>query len=344
MNLDKLLNDIPKTDLHCHLDGSVRPSTMVDIAKKDNIDIPCYDLNEFEKYVKVPEKCPSLKMYLNKFDIPVKIMQSYDNIYRVTLELIEDAAKLNICYIEIRFAPFNHTTKLTANEVIKAALEAVKYGRKKYGVISNLILCAMRHEPSERSKELVNVAKDFVGMGVSAIDLAGNEADFPPEIHKEAFEMAKHYGLHRTVHAGETGKPENIMKSITLLNAERIGHGVFAFKDSSVVEYLKENKIPLEVCITSNVNTSAVDSYKDHPVKSYLDHGIIITINTDNTTVSNTNIIDEFNHLIKYQNFNINDIENVLKNSITYSFADKEDKDILYLKFSSFINNIEDYN
>lgn len=343
MNLDKLLNDIPKTDLHCHLDGSIRPGTMIDIAKKDNINIPCYDLKNFESYVKVPEKCPSLKTYLNKFDIPIKIMQSYDNIYRVTLELIEDAAKLNICYIEIRFAPFNHTTKLKADEVIKAALEAVKYGRKKYGVISNLILCAMRHEPSEKSKELVNIAKDFLGMGVSAVDLAGNEADFPPEIHKEAFHMAKYYGLHRTVHAGETGNPENITKSINILNAERIGHGVSAFKDNSVVEYLKERKIPLEVCITSNVNTSAVNSYKDHPVKSYLDHGIIITINTDNTTVSNTDIINEFKHLVKYQNFSFNDIKKVIKNSIAYSFANKEDKDILNLKFSSFIDTIEDY-
>ncbi|WP_338432259.1 adenosine deaminase [Clostridium tyrobutyricum] len=341
MNLNKLLETIPKTDLHCHLDGSIRPQTMIDISRKDNISLPSYSISELEKYVKVSGKCDSLKDYLNKFDIPIKIMQSYDNIYRITSELLEDAARQNICYMEIRFAPFNHLQKgLSLKDVINASIDAIKDGRKKYGIASNLILCAMRHESPEMSKDLVNTVKDFIGLGVSAIDLAGNEADFPPEIHREAFDMAKYYGLHRTVHAGETGNPANIIKSIELLNAERIGHGVFAFKDSHVVEYLKRNNIPLEVCITSNVNTSAVNSYKEHPVKSYMDNGIIITVNTDNTTVSNTSIVDEFKYLVKYQNFTLNDIKKVIKNSIDYSFADKKDKDSLNFKFLSFVNDM----
>lgn len=339
MNLDKLLLDIPKTDLHCHLDGSIRPSTMIDIAEKDNIKLPTYDMHKLTSYTGVCGKCSSLKEYLDKFDIPIKVMQSYENIYRTTLELLEDSEKLNIKYIEIRFAPFNHTRNLSAHDVIKAALEAMQYGFKKYGILSALILCAMRHEPPEESIRLVNIAKDFAGMGVAAIDLAGNEEDFPPEIHRKAFEMARYYGLHRTVHAGETGKPENIIKSIQLLDAERIGHGIFAFKDSSVVEYLKNHNIPLEMCITSNVNTSAVSSYESHPIKTYLDNGLFVTVNTDNTTVSNTNIIDEFKFLVKYQNFTVADIKKTIKNGITASFMNQNDKEKLQMQFSDFLKN-----
>lgn len=339
MNLDKFLLDIPKTDLHCHLDGSIRPSTMMDIAKKDKIEIPTYDILKFTQYTGVSGKCTSLKEYLDKFNLPIKIMQSYENIYRVTMELLEDSSKLNIKYIEIRFAPFNHTKNLSVDDVIKAVLEAIKYGSKKYGIMSTLILCVMRHESPEKSIKLTDIAKDFLGMGVTAIDLAGNENDFPPELHKRAFEMAKYYGLHRTVHAGETGKPENIIKSIELLYAERIGHGIFAFKDKSVVEYLKRYNVPLEMCIKSNLDTSAVSSYESHPIKSYLDYGLFITVNTDNTTVSNTNIVDEFKRLIKYQNFTCSDIKKTIENGILASFLEKKDKEKLHTEFLNFLKN-----
>lgn len=337
MNINKLINGIPKVDLHCHLDGSVRPSTMIDIAIKDNISLPTYDKNLLKKYICVFGKCHSLKEYLDKFKIPIAVMQNYDNIYRITLELLEDSAKQNIRYIEIRFAPFNHTSNLSANDVIKAALEARKYALKKYGIMSNLILCAMRHEPPETSIKLVNMAKNFVGIGVVAVDLAGNEEDFPPEIHKMAFKMAKYYGLHCTIHAGETGNPQNIIKAIKLLGAERIGHGVSASKNRYVVEYLRSHNIPLEMCITSNVNTSAVDSYESHPIKSYLDYGLLVTANTDNITVSNTTIINELNLLVKYQNFTSDDIKKIVKNGIQSSFLEKVDKENLYSEFINFI-------
>ncbi|WP_416176588.1 adenosine deaminase [Clostridium sp.] len=340
MNLDELLKTIPKTDLHCHLDGSIRPETMIDIALKDSISLPTYEIDKFNDYVKVYGKCPSLKEYLNKFDIPIKVMQSYNNIYRVTYELLEDAAKQNIRYIEIRFAPFNHIENLCPKDVINAALDAMKDGNRDFKIMSNLILCIMRHELPENGEKLVNIAKDFAGSGVAAIDLAGNEEDFPPEIHKKAFKMAEYYGLHRTVHSGETGNAENITKSINLLHAERIGHGIYAFKDSTVISLLKGTKTPLEMCITSNVNTSAVSSYKSHPIKSYLENNINVTVNTDNTTVSNTDIIKEFKYLVKYQNFSLKDIEKVIENGILASFLEKEKKEKLHSEFLKSIKNI----
>lgn len=342
MNPDKILKLIPKTDLHCHLDGSLRPETILDIVRKENIPIPTREISDFEKEIKVIGKCPSLKEYLNKFNLPIQVMQKEEHIYRATLELLEDASKQNIKYIEIRFAPFNHLKNgLTLDQVINSVITAIDYGRYHLNIMSNLILCILRQEPVEKGIELVKTAQKYIGKGVVAMDLAGNESDFPPEIHEKAFKLAKEYGLHCTIHAGETGSPENIIKSINILGAERIGHGTYAYKDKKVMNYLKENAIPLEVCITSNINTSAVKSYLEHPVKKYLDEDLIITINTDNTTVSNTNLIKEFSYLIKYQNFNFDDIKKVIRNGITSSFASKEDINKLYKEYLSTINIIE---
>lgn len=341
MNLNKIIKLIPKTDLHCHLDGSIRPETILDIAKKEHISTINSDLNNFQKEVMISGKCNSLKEYLNKFYLPIKIMQKKDYLYRVTLELLEDALKENVKYIEIRFAPLNHLDGgLTLDEVIETVLSAMNYGRTNLNIMSNLILCALRHESIEKTTRLVNLAKKYAGKGVVAIDLAGNEADFPPELHKKAFDLAKNYGIHRTVHAGETGIVENIMKSIKLLHAERIGHGTYAYKDKNTIKYLQKNKIPLEMCITSNVNTSAVNSYKEHPIKKYLDYGLAVTVNTDNTTVSNTTITKEFEYLVKYQNFDLEDIKKVIENGINFSFANPEDKLKFHVEYASFINNL----
>lgn len=339
MDYGKIIRDLPKVDLHCHLDGSVRPQTIIDIAIKENIAIPSRELKEFEKCVKVFDECNSLKEYLDKFELPIKVMQKKEDIYRITSELLEDVSKENVKYIEIRFAPFKHMEKgLKAEEVIETVIKAMKEGREKYGVMSNLILCAMRHESLESSKLLVEIGRKYLGKGLVAVDLAGNEQDFPPEIHKEAFDLAKKYGFHCTIHAGETGIEQNIIKSIDILHAERIGHGVCAFKDEKVVKYLKDKKIPLEMCITSNINTKAVESYKTHPIKEYLDEGLIVTVNTDNITVSNVSINDEFNYLVKEQGFTLEHIKKVIKNGIEASFASEQDKDILRTEYRKASN------
>ncbi|CAB1250341.1 Adenosine deaminase [Clostridiaceae bacterium BL-3] len=340
MNLDKILELIPKTDLHCHLDGSLRPETILDIASKENILTSDIDLNTLEKQVKVLGKCNSLKQYLDKFNLPIKIMQSEKNIYRVTTELLEDAIKKNIKYIEIRFAPFNHLAgNLKSEQVIETVLSAMDYGRKNLGIMSNLILCILRQESPQLGIKVVELAKKYFSRGVAAIDLAGDETNFPPEIHSESFNLARKYGIHRTIHAGETGISENILKSIKILHAERIGHGTYAYKDKETLKYLIEHEIPLEVCITSNVNTSAVNSYREHPIKKYLDEDIMVTVNTDNITVSNTDIIQEFKYLVKYQNFDFKDIKKVTENGINCSFASEEDKNNLRNDYYSFINN-----
>ncbi|BEP29786.1 adenosine deaminase [Helicovermis profundi] len=328
--------NLPKIELHCHIDGSIRPSTIFELLQKENIKVAANTLNEFNRYVRAPKKCSSLIEYLDRFEYPNLVMQSKENLERITFEVMEDAAKENVKYIELRFAPLLHLKKgLTFDEVIESVLLGIKKAQAKYEIFGNLILCLMRHESIENSLSVVEQGRKFIERGVVAIDLAGNEHDFPPEIHKEAFDRAKEYGYHITVHAGETGKYENITKSIELLHAERIGHGVNAKDDLNTLNSVIDNSIALEMCPTSNIQTKAVDTYENHPSKMFLDKKVLVTLSTDNRTVSNVTLTDEFNTLSKYSNYSKADFKQVFINSNNASFASSEIK----LKLKKFIDD-----
>lgn len=330
IKIEDVLKRIPKIDLHCHLSGSIRPETILEIAQKENIKVPAVELESFKSYVQVSKDCRSLKEYLTKYDLTLKVMQRQEYLYRITDEFLEDMTKQNVKYIEIRFAPFFHLEGgLTFEEAVEAVLKAMEDGRKKYGILSNLLLICMRHHPVENSMQVVERGKAYIGKGVAGIDLAGNEHDFPPEIHRAAFQLAREYGFHRTVHAGETGIPENIITSVEELFAERIGHGVHAFKDKRILEYVKKKKVPLEMCISSNVQTKAVESIEAHPIKSYLEQGIIVTVNTDATTVSNTTLAEEYQLLIEKQGFSLEDIKKIILNAVEAAFVSEEEKKYL---------------
>lgn len=327
MDILDFIQKMPKVELHCHLDGSVRPSTMLEILQKQYNELQGEKLSDFENKVKVKDRCESLNEYLEKFKYPIKVMQKKENIYRITLELLEDCKRQGVKYIEIRFAPYLHLEEgLSIKEVIDTVLQAMKQGEKEFSVISNLIVCAMRHESVEKNIDLVEQVKEYKGKGVVAIDLAGNEADFPPELHKSVFDLAKKYGFHITIHAGETGIEQNIIKSVELLHAERIGHGVSAYKDPKVVQYLIDKNIPLEMCITSNYNTMAVRSKKDHPIKKYLQEGVSITLNTDNETVSDVDLNKEFLFMSQDMETAKEQMSKITLNSINRSFASEEQK------------------
>lgn len=318
-----ILKNIPKIELHCHLDGSVRAETVLEIAKAEHIELERYELEEIKEKLSVSDQCTDLMAYLSCFDIPMAVMQSKESLRRVAYELILDCETDGVKYIEVRFAPFQHMSKgLTFNEVIESVLLGLKQGEDKTGVMSGLIVCVMRHDTPERSVELVKMAKAYLQKGIVAIDLAGNEHDFPPEIHKNAFILAKEYGFDITVHAGETGIAENIVKSIECLKAERIGHGVFAYKSEAVVAYILDHQIPLEMCPSSNLQTMAVSSIDHHPIRSYLDMGIKVTVSTDNRTVSNTTMTQEYELLATHLNFTEKDFLKIYSNSIDVAFCD----------------------
>ena len=242
------LKEIPKIELHCHLDGSVRPSTMLDISNKDNIDIPTYDINELSKHITAPKECHSLDEYLSKFDIANKVMQTTANIKRVAYELLEDVSKNNVKYIEMRFAPLFHMAKgLKFDEIVQSVLDGIKEAENKFDVRANVILCCMRHMSSDDAIFVIEEGRKFLGKGVVAVDLAGSENLYPPEKFKEAFDLAKSYGYNITIHAGETGIGENVFKSIEMLHAQRVGHGVFAKDCVKSYQMLKDMGVTLEM-------------------------------------------------------------------------------------------------
>lgn len=293
------IGNLPKIELHCHLDGSVRLSTLKELGIVEKILPPDLGEDELRDLAEVPDHCPSLVDYLKRFELPLEVMQTEAALARIAHELVEDAAAEGVRYIEIRFAPHLHQKRgLSLNAIISAVVEGTKKGESLTGTRANVILCCMRHLSPEASIELVEAGRPFLGQGVVALDLAGDEQHFPPEAHAEAFEMAKSYGYHRTVHAGETGIVDNIRKSVALLHAERIGHGVSLEKDAVLYADIKAAGIPLEMCPTSNLQTKAAESYETHPLHRCLKDGIRVTLNTDNRTVSNITLSEETKNIL----------------------------------------------
>lgn len=298
-------------DLHLHLDGSLRPSTILELAQEQNISLPSYDLNELKKHLEVPEDCKSLNEYLEKFDIPLKVLQIPSAIERVTFELVEDLSKSGLEYAEIRFAPQLSTEQgMSQQEVTEAAIKGLTSALDKYkNINAGLILCCMRGD-SNRSENLetVEVANKYLGKGVCAIDLAGAEALFKTENFKELFQKANEYKIPFTIHAGEADGPESIKKALDF-GTKRIGHGVNSIDDKELLKRLIDEKIILEMCVISNVHSKAVKDKYSHPIRTYFDMGVRVTVNTDNMTVSDTNLEKEYEFLKEYYNFTDEEIE-----------------------------------
>lgn len=327
--MKSILKKLPKVELHCHLDGSVRPETMYELLQREYREIENINFNRFKKLIRVEKDCSSLNEYLKKFNYPLKVMQNKENIERITYELLEDLSKQNVKYVEIRFAPFLSMEKgLSFDEVVESVLKGMDKGNKDFGIKSRGILICMRHDDKEKSLEVVKQGEKYLGKGIVAVDLAGSE-DFPPEIHKEAFQLAYKLGYHITVHAGETGICENIVKSIELLKAERIGHGIAAIKSPKAMEIIKEKDIFLEMCPISNFQTKAVNNIEEYPIKDFINKGLKVTINTDNITVSNTTLEKEYRLLMDKFNLSIKDIIVLINNSVEAAFINKKEKEIL---------------
>ncbi|MEG1183841.1 adenosine deaminase, partial [Cetobacterium sp.] len=266
MNLKKL----PKIELHCHLDGSVRPETIVEISKSEGVNLPSYEIDVIKSMMIAPMECLSLDEYLKGFEIPIAIMQSKESLKRVTYELMEDSAKENIKYIEIRFAPLLHTNKgLSTEEIIESVLDGIKEGEKKYDIKGNLILSFLRHMPVETVYEVIEIGKKYLGEGVVAIDLCASEHKGFCNKFIKPFLLGKEYGYRVTIHAGETGIGENVLDAVTILGAERIGHGIYIKDCKDAYDIVKDRNIALEMCPTSNVQTKAVDSFEEHPVLDF---------------------------------------------------------------------------
>lgn len=325
-----------KIDLHLHFDGSLPLSFAYAQAMK-HPEFQTMDEQSFLSKMQVADDCHSLYDYLARFDTPLKLLQDAQALYDGMLALIQQLAEQGLLYAEIRFAPQQHIHgHLTQQEVVETLLQARKKAAQDYPQIKvNYILCMMilgeEALTHEANLETIRLCRKYIGNGVVALDLAGAEGMAPMQDFADLFALARSYQLPLTIHAGESYGPENIKTAIQF-GASRIGHGTTAIQDETVLCLLKEKQIPLEVCVSSNVHCEVVTDYDKHPIRFYKNYGIPVTINTDNMTISHTNLEKEYTHLQNELAFTYADILQCLHSSIDAAFLPPQDKTILHQK------------
>ena len=331
MEIDsKVIKAMPKTDLHVHLDGSVRIPTLLDLAKKQKVQLPTNDPKELKKLLVPGLHCKSLVDYLRPFDIVLSALQEEEALSRVAFELAEDAAKENVWYIEVRYSPVLHTKngmKLTT--IIDSVLDGLKRAEKKYDIKTGVIICGMRNISPESSITLADLSVAYKHRGVVGFDLAGIEESYPAKHHREAFYRILNNNINTTAHAGEAYGPESIHQALHYCGAHRIGHGTRLLEDGDLLNYVNDHRIPMEICLTSNVQTKATASFEKHPLKFYYDFGLRTTINTDNRLISDTTVTRELGLAAKYANLNINDLKTIIVSGFKSAFLPMRERAIM---------------
>src|SRR5688572_16813289 len=285
---------LPKTDLHVHLDGSLRLETLIDLAQKQGIELASFEHDELRRKLHLGENTGSLVEYLRAFETTLKVLQTEEALIRAARELAEDAAAENVRYMEVRYAPMLHTRQgLRLTAVVEAVLEGLWQAKETHGIESNVIICGIRNISPESSLEMAQLAVAYKGRGVVAFDLAGAEYDHPAKHHLPAFQLVRQNNINVTIHAGEAYGPESIAQAIHDCGAHRIGHGCRLIEHGDLLHYVNDHRIALECCPSSNVQTGAVRDLRAHPLKLYYDLGLRVTVNTDNRLITDTTVSRE---------------------------------------------------
>lgn len=320
---------LPKIDLHCHLEGAVRPQTVFDLSKEQGIALPAKTAEDVRSLVSAEGVCDNLVAYLQLFDPIMRCIQTAPALRRIARETVEDAAACGVVYLEVRFAPQQLLEGgLTLDEVIEAVLDGMAEGSRETGTLAKAIVICMRHHTPDCNEAVLESAMRFGDRGVCAIDLAGDEAGYPPMTQATLFERATRCGMPYTIHAGESAGAESIKEAL-LLGAKRIGHGVRVREDSDLMRYCARCGVGLELCLTSNIHTHAADGWENHPMRDYFDAGLKVTCNTDNPTISNTDMYREYVILHARFGFGIRELEQLALNAVDISFATAEEKRFL---------------
>ncbi|MCL6269413.1 adenosine deaminase [Sansalvadorimonas sp. 2012CJ34-2] len=326
--------DLPKIDLHCHLDGSIRPQTIIELAQQQNIPLPADNVEDIKPHLIAPETCPNLDEYLKCFALPVAVMQNAESIERIAFELYEDAARENVKYMEVRFGPLLHMQQgLTLDQIIGSVVKGIRRAEQQYDIHGNCILSILRTMPKDQINDVIDAGAKYLNNGVVAFDLAASE--LPGFCHEfiPYAQYALEKGYKVTIHAGEQGVGQNVYDAIDLLGAERIGHGIHITGHAGAYQLVKDKQTALETCPSSNVQTKAVNRLEQHPFKDFYLDNLPVTINTDNRTVSNTTMTEEVEKVMEQFQLSREDYFNIYQVSVEGSFASEEVKQHL-LKFA----------
>ncbi|MBC8385061.1 MAG: adenosine deaminase [Candidatus Cloacimonetes bacterium] len=338
----EFIEKLPKTDLHVHLDGSLRIETIFKLAEEQGIKLPSESEEGLKKIVCCQDDCVSLDEYLKGFDITLSVLQTEEALQQVAYELAEDAARENIRYIEVRYSPILHTKKgLKLTTISDAVIEGLRSAERDFNIRTGVIICGIRNMDPETSLTLAKLAVVYKNKGVIGFDLAGSEYNYPAKDHKEAFYLALNNNINITVHAGEAYGPKSIHEALHYCGTHRIGHGTRLIEDGDLLNYVNDHRIPLELCIKSNLHTKSVKNIKDHPLKFYLDYGLRVTINTDNRLISNTTLTDEYMLAIEKLDISYPDIKNIVIDGYKSAFIPYRDRVVLINRALKEIENLE---
>ena len=323
---DAQLRRIPKAELHCHLDGSVRPTTLLDLGREYGVPMPETSANALAHHMYVRD-ARHLEDYLTRFDVTLGVMQSERALERISFELGEDAAADGVRYIEVRFAPvLNQRWGMSLEEAVEASLRGLARAQAAHGIVGRIIVCGLRHLSPDVSLELARLAVAFQGKGVVGFDLAGGEAGHPASAHRAAFLHAREHGMFCTCHAGEGAGPESVADAVHICGAQRIGHGTRLIEDPRLTDELAKNGIAIEACLTSNVQTHAAKDYESHPLRAYFERGMRVTLNTDNRLMSGTTLIAEYAHAAKELEFSLDELCTLARNGFESAFLPDDER------------------
>lgn len=307
------LKKIPKIELHCHLDGSL---SMEFIQKKLGRNISSQE-------IQVSGDCASLAEYLEKFALPCQCLKDAEGLREAGYDFLKTASDENVIYTEVRFAPLLSVGGgLHTEQVIASLLEGLAEGKRDFGVEYNVITCAMRHHSPEENLDMLKTAREFLGEGVCAADLAGAEASYPMSGFMELFEKVKQMGMPFTIHAGECGNAWNIAQAVEI-GAKRIGHGIAMAGKPQIRQLCRESYIGIEMCPISNLQTKAAESMENYPLREFLDMGLLVSVNTDNRTVSGTSLTKELDLVQKYCSISDEEIRLLQRNALETAFAEE---------------------
>jgi len=321
-----ILRRLPKAELHCHLDGSVRPATLAELAGECGVKLPSFVPEDVARMMCVTDAA-TLEDYLTRFEYTIAVMQTDAALERIAYELVEDAHADGVRYIEVRNAPLLNTKEgMSPEAAVDAAVRGLERGEREFGVVARFIVCALRNLPPDSSLEQARLAVAHKGRGVVAFDLAGGEAGNPASAHAAAFRYARENDLAVTVHAGEGDGADSIRQAVHVCGADRIGHGTRLFEDPSLAQYVNDRRIALEMCPTSNVQTRAARSYAEHPFRDYFARGMNVTLNTDNRLMSGTTLTDEYLHAANEMGFTVADLSLVALNGFASAFLPWEER------------------
>jgi adenosine deaminase len=324
---------MPKAELHLHLDGCLRLQTIADLARQQGLTLPV-PRDRLAEICVAPDVCQDLVQVLSYFATPLAVLQTPEALTRVTYELCEDVGAENVQYVEIRFAPSLHRERgMSRQEAIAAVVQGWEEGQRAFGLTGGIILCAMRHLPSEETMAVAQAGIPFLGQGVVGFDLAGDEANYPILLHREPLLWAKGAGYGMTAHAGEAAGAQSVRDAVEVIGVSRIGHGVRAGEDAALLPVLRDLRIVLDMCPTSNIQTCAVPSLADHPAPRYFRYGIPVTINTDNRTVANTSETQELSLGYHQMGFTLDELAAMTLGAVEAGFAERSDRQELQRRF-----------